>query len=268
MAVPAVQPGAAEGLVAAYLAAGAARGLSAGTIDTYRWALARLPAAPWTAASLERALGELPLAPQSKHGLFRFWRVFFRWLEERHGLPSPLARVAAPVWRRRLPVTVPRGQLRRLVESAGSRRDRALLLLLLDTGVRIGEAWALRPEDLRPGSIVVTGKTGQREVPVSRAVQLEVLPYLPWGVSRHWLKRIVTGYLRSCGVTRGGPHALRHTFATEFIRAGGDVFSLQRILGHASVSTTMVYVHLAVGDLQAQHARYSPALALVGQAAS
>lgn len=57
---------------------------------------------------------------------------------------------------------------------------------------------------------------------------------------------------------KAGPHTLRHTFALHYIMRGGDVFSLQRILGHRSVETTMIYVNMSADHLVAQHSRYSP----------
>ena len=61
------------------------------------------------------------------------------------------------------------------------------------------------------------------------------------------------------GVTRKmGSHTLRHTFATLYLRSGGGVRHLQEILGHSRIETTMIYVHLAGRDIQADHAQYSP----------
>ena len=60
-------------------------------------------------------------------------------------------------------------------------------------------------------------------------------------------------------VKKAGPHTLRHTFALEFIRAGGDAFSLQKLLGHSTLDMTRRYVHLADTDLRAAHRRFAPA---------
>ena len=60
------------------------------------------------------------------------------------------------------------------------------------------------------------------------------------------------------GERRVHPHLLRHTFATHFIKNGGDPFTLQRLLGHSDIKTTMIYVNLAGADLAATHVRASP----------
>jgi len=76
------------------------------------------------------------------------------------------------------------------------------------------------------------------------------------GVAR-WL-----GYLFArAGITgrkSKGPHILRHTFGTFYVRAGGSVSVLQLILGHEDLATTMIYVHLAGNDVKADHARHLP----------
>jgi integrase/recombinase XerD len=58
--------------------------------------------------------------------------------------------------------------------------------------------------------------------------------------------------------TKCGPHTFRHTFAVEFIRAGGDVFRLQQILGHTTLEMTRHYVHFAKSDLREAHRKFSP----------
>ena len=73
--------------------------------------------------------------------------------------------------------------------------------------------------------------------------------------------RDVTGLCRRLGITaaRVNPHALRHCFAVSYIRNGGDIYRLSRILGHASIVTTQLYLRsMGLEHLQEGHAKYSP----------
>ena len=70
------------------------------------------------------------------------------------------------------------------------------------------------------------------------------------------IERLVKG--AKLGDVHVTPHILRHTFATHYIKNGGDPFSLQRILGHSDIKTTMIYVNLAGVGLQEAHAKASP----------
>ena len=70
--------------------------------------------------------------------------------------------------------------------------------------------------------------------------------------------------LKGAGLTgqKLGPHLLRHTFATEYCRAGGNLRVLQEIMGHESIDTTMIYVHLAGRQVAEDHAVHSPVRSL------
>ncbi|MFQ5796962.1 MAG: tyrosine-type recombinase/integrase [Candidatus Bipolaricaulia bacterium] len=73
------------------------------------------------------------------------------------------------------------------------------------------------------------------------------------------ISRIISRLAREAKIGQGvSCHTLRHTFATNFIRNGGDPFSLQRLLGHSDIQTTMIYVHMAGTMLREAHARASP----------
>jgi integrase/recombinase XerD len=80
------------------------------------------------------------------------------------------------------------------------------------------------------------------------------------------VQRIVARTAERSGLTGNSvhPHRLRHTFATHYIMNGGDPFSLQRILGHSDIKTTMIYVNLAGVGLREAHAKASPVDRLSG----
>ena len=142
-------------------------------------------------------------------------------------------------------------------------RNAAVLALLYGCGLRISEALALRPEQLagKPTSLQITGKGGKmRMVPLLPAALEAVREYqrlCPWhlqadeplfrGVRGGTLQpAIIQREMRKLRSALGlpdsaTPHALRHSFATHLLAGGGDLRSIQELLGHASLSTTQVY---------------------------
>ncbi len=159
-------------------------------------------------------------------------------------------------------------------------RNQAMLALLLDTGVRAGELASVELHGVRweERAISVCGKTGHRSVPAK-----ESLRFLRRYISRERQSsdgvegvftgrsgqqltgRDVTVIVRRIALeanvraTKLGPHTFRHTFALEYLRSGGDIFSLMRILGHSNLKTTEQYVRWLTGDVAARHAHHSPA---------
>jgi site-specific recombinase XerD len=169
-----------------------------------------------------------------------------------------------------VPVERLKGMLKRPCTSYTDHRMQTLLALLLDTGIRIREALDLRVHDLDLDSLLltVTGK-GQktRVVPMSTEGRRVLFRFLQLRQDTAVPRELLFGHrdsgaawdYQNClrdlkrrwpGVT---PHMLRHTFATRFIADGGSPFQLQRLLGHASLSTTLRYVHLQTEDLQRAH---------------
>ena len=94
--------------------------------------------------------------------------------------------------------------------------------------------------------------------------------YIWWGeqgpLTESGLQRIVRVTMERSGLKppKLGPHLLRHTMATLYMEMEGDIYSLQRILGHSSVETTMLYVHLSIVSLQKEHEKRS-VVARMGQ---
>ena len=150
------------------------------------------------------------------------------------------------------------------------QRDLVLVLVIMDTGLRIGEVASLRTYSIQDGMLHVEGKVGHRQVPVSPAVADAILALsvgdVIWAgrdgtaMSVDSLKAVCRRiYERAeIGGPRASAHTLRHTFATRFIMAGGEVVHLKEILGHATLAMTMRYVTLAARAVREQHALYSP----------
>jgi site-specific recombinase XerD len=159
-------------------------------------------------------------------------------------------------------------------DTSVGRRDRAILMLLYNTGLRVGELCALNRADVNLpaegwGALQVVGK-GRRlhRLPINRPAADALLAYLadrddsdpPLFLNRNRTRFSVRGiallvnrYLRAAGITdRSGPHLLRHTFATHALRARPNLRAVQELLGHAWVTTTQRYTHLELEDLQAQ----------------
>lgn len=137
--------------------------------------------------------------------------------------------------------------------------------LALNTGMRRGEQFFLewRDCDLKRGKLTVKGKTGVRHVEANRKARAAlrrlhkisgarkyVSPDARDGIkrdARRWLEHAVKG----AGIDHFRWHDLRHTFASRLVMAGVDVPSVQKLLGHKSITMTMRYAHLAAGHLQA-----------------
>lgn len=164
-------------------------------------------------------------------------------------------------------------------------RDRAVILTLLDTGARASELCALRlaDVDLKSGAAEVRcGKGGKGRIVYMGTATLEaVSAYLDTRESSNGIAPLFatrTGNALDCAALRHmlqtaakraglkgsvHPHRLRHTFATAYLRNGGDAFTLQRLLGHSTMDMVKRYLGLAQVDVEAAHRRASPVEHLV-----
>ena len=206
--------------------------------------------------------------------------AFLRWLHE-EGRALKLVRIPRLKEPETFVQTFRPEQVRHLMQFRASRRNQrrvqTMALVILDTGMRLKEALSLRAGDIDLDNLLITirdGKGGkQRVVPMSVELRRVLFKYisapstsglvfcsrdgarlLQNNVRRDF--KAVCGRLKISGV-KGGFHVLRHTFAVNYVRNGGDVFRLQRVLGHADLSMTRRYVDLQTADLQAVHDRLS-----------
>jgi site-specific recombinase XerD len=279
----------------AFCAGKAAEGLSPRSIVWYRMIGERLvarfgadrPVDALTAGELRAWLVELrvSLSPMSVAGYVRGLRAFGSWLST-DGLATAraLRTLTRPRVPRKLIEPLSDADLRRLLSAAGER-DRAVLLLLLDTGLRVSEVVGIRLGDLRPdGSIKVLGKgAAERSVPVGGAARRAIGQYLAQrgpgapgeplflnqadqALTTSGVSQLLRRLRRRSGVAaRCNPHSFRHTFAHNYLVNGGDALSLQRILGHSSLEMVRRYVALSDVDLAGRHRAASPADRLVAR---
>ena len=157
-------------------------------------------------------------------------------------------------------------------------RNRAILLLLLDTGIRASELCGLRIKDadVRNHRIFVMGKGAkERLLPFSARTGQALWRYLSSrddpklleplfitstgrGITRHQLLHMLTRLGNRVGVANVHPHRFRHTFAIQYLRNGGDPYSLQMMLGHSTLEMVKNYLKIAQNDLDVSHQRASP----------
>jgi len=214
-------------------------------------------------------------------------RSFYRYLT-RQGLVggNPVAGMRTPKQPRSLPRVLTKDDAAALMtfpaaETVGSLRDRALLETLYSTGARVSELVALDLGDLyeSEGLVRLRGKGRKERIVPIGAVALEALRRyrahlsgaVPRGTSQplfcnhrggrltgRSVARIVAAYSRRLSGGAVSPHTLRHSFATHLLDEGADLRSIQEMLGHASLSTTQRYTHVATDQLLAVYDRAHP----------
>lgn len=223
---------------------------------------------------------------------FNYLRSFLRWLEaEGYIEANPMSGLAVPKSRPEPIQPFSTENIVALLEAARRsnhpRRDEAILRFMLDTGVRASElcGLCLKDLDLRPanGEAMVLGKGNKvRAVMFSRKTARAMWQYLresparqpntpvfladrgPAGLgaplTRSGLLQLFERLESAAGLTRVrcSPHTMRHTFAVRYLNRGGDLATLQRMLGHTSLHMTMKYLNLARADIANKHRQYSP----------
>ncbi len=250
-------------------------------------ALAEAEPAELRAFLAERSRGGVSARTASRmlSSLRRFYRYLLR---ETVILVDPSAEIVFPRLGRPLPGVLSESQVESLLAAADCSvpeglRDRAMLETLYATGLRVTELTRLRLGnlDLEAGWLRVTGKGGrQRVVPLGEEAIHAIVVYLQqvrpdWegrrsadyvflSIRHQPLSRQAFWYLIKRLAQRAGlpaaisPHTLRHAFATHLLNHGADLRSVQMMLGHASLSTTQIYTHVAKHRLQLLHARHHP----------
>ncbi|MCH8831810.1 MAG: tyrosine-type recombinase/integrase [Chloroflexi bacterium] len=249
------------------------RDLRPKTMESYRWALRHLEShwedLPTDSRQLLPVVGNRRLALESRRDLRRLLGRFFWWANQEFEVPDPTLALERLPRKKILPRVLTPDEVVTLWASCTTDRERGMVAVVLDCGARLGEVAGLVKGDLGPGYMRVSGKTGERQVPLSPSVQklLQSLgdsQHIWMGrrgpMTRNGLQRTYQDLFKRSGLTgrKLGPHLLRHTFGTFYCRAGGNVRILQEIMGHQDLETTMIYVNLAGRDVAVDHARFSP----------
>ena len=216
-------------------------------------------------------------------------RRYFHWaLRERRIHADPTARLLAARQPPRVPQTLSQAQVEALlgapdVDTPLGLRDRAMLELMYASGLRVTELVTLQAHQLSQHECVlrVTGKGDkERLVPFGQEAQRWVQRYLQAarstilggqqtpdlfvtargaGMSRVMFWMLVKKYALLAGITAPlSPHTLRHAFATHLLNHGADLRVVQLLLGHADLSTTTIYTHVARERLRHLHAQHHP----------
>lgn len=196
---------------------------------------------------------------------------FYRWLSQRDGFePTAVLAARSPKYQRRLPRPLAEDAAREMLETVELQhltpwialRDVAVVTLLYACGLRISEALGLTGADSPlPEVLRIRGKGGkERLVPVLPAARRAVAAYCnacPLSIEKQGPlflgarggalnPRLIAQAMERARMQLGlpataTPHALRHSFATHLLTAGGDLRTIQELLGHASLSTTQAY---------------------------
>lgn len=269
--------------------------LSRNTLESYRRDLDKITARlsekniGWENAEstdLAAAIYHPDEKPSSQARALSACKRLYGWLAETEQRnDNPTRHLNAPKQTKSLPKLITENQIDNLLnapdtETPHGLRDKALLELVYATGLRVSEAVKLKTNEinLQKGFVNTIGKGDkQRIVPLGEEAAYWVGRYLTearglllknktcdeifvsqkrTGISRQLAWMIVEKHAQAAGIAHLSPHGLRHAFATHLVNHGADLRAVQLLLGHADISTTQIYTHVAnerLKNIVAQH---------------
>jgi site-specific recombinase XerD len=222
--------------------------------------------------------------PGGVHAAFRCIRAFLRWYEgeaEPEGWHNPILKIQAPKLPMKLLSPVEISTVSQMVKTCNNSfsglRDKALLLALLDSGCRANELLSIDQVDidLITGQIIIQKGKGSkvRVVYIGKATRRAIRAYLKarndnnhalWvtdeaeRLTYSGLRQVVRRRAARLGIKTPSIHSFRCAFAINLLRAGTDVVSVSRLLGHSGLEMTRIYLKQNVDDLAEAHRRGSP----------
>jgi integrase/recombinase XerC len=212
-------------------------------------------------------------------------RTFYRWcLKQGFTDTNPMLKIKGPKLEKRLPVFLKQSELDEqklepiFSEDFDGIRDRLIVELFYQTGIRLSELITLKEEDVTNNSIKVLGKRNkERIIPISIELSKQISIYQEYkslnGINASNLLTLINGknlypklvyrkinyYLGLVSsIDKKSPHVLRHTFATHMLNNGTGLETLKNILGHASLSATQVYTHSSFTQLNTIYSQAHP----------
>lgn len=240
------------------------------------------------------------LSSNSFHRYFKACRSYFKWLNVEFDIdrpdlalktPETQSKEIIPFTEREISDMLSACEYSQAVKSEGRKiyqfkrhtatRDKAIVMFLLDTGLRVGEfnRLLIRDIDIETGDVHVrvhhVRKTKARTVYMGKSTRRQVWKYLMTRdaqlpddplfttmddspSTRHSIYELLSTLGDRANVEGVHPHRFRHTFAIQYLRNGGDIFTLQRLLGHSSLQMVRHYLRIAESDDKDAHRRASP----------
>jgi len=246
------------------------------------------------------------LAPKSVYNLYVSVSSFFTWASREFDMDNPMKNVPRPRVPEDPPVepfkkediellikacdfceeAVTERRRKFTMKRSTSKRDKALILTLLDTGLRASELCALCIDDvdMKTGRVLVRpGEAGKakggkgRVVFLGKSARRFLWRYLAERedgndpstplflgkfnrpLNRDALRLLINSLGAKAGIKKCHPHRFRHTFAITYLRSGGDIFTLKSLLGHGSLEMVEHYARIAEVDIEQAHRKASPA---------
>jgi len=275
-----------------FLLAKELQGVSRSTLDRYHYSIERFltelgtdDITAITTVDIRRWLGAKTYSEITRSIDIKNLRTFWKWVQlEGYRNDNPMLRIPTPKVPEAAPKALSNEEVAKLVGVAKrSKRDLAVVFLLLDSAIRASELSNLQRTDVNLDSGVIqihNGKGGKsRQAFISpltaRAIRRYVsnrkdkdpalfLSQRGEPLNRNSLRLIMYRLCDRAGIEHHGPHSLRHTAATSLARQGIDAWSLQQLLGHADNRVSLRYIWLTGRDVQEAHRRYSPVNAVIG----
>lgn len=230
------------------------------------------------------------ISPGTQARLISGLRIFFKFLMLENEIDkNPLSLIESPKLARKLPDVLSVAEIDQLIDAIDlthpqGERNKAIIETIYGCGLRVSELINLKLSDLffNEGFIKVTGKGDkQRFVPISEYTQKYIHTYIDYirsqqmvdeahsdilflnrrgkQLTRVMIFNIIKELTAKAGIQKNiSPHSLRHSFATHLLENGADLRSIQMLLGHESITTTEIYLHMDRKQLHKTLEKYHP----------